>query len=75
MSGGRACRVAGHREYWRVLVRNANYSAFNGGRRTASDYSSVHCHECHLVWRTKADYVQTLPNKRANERLDSQPTD
>lgn len=51
-----------HRPAWRVLVRKANYSAFNGGRRTPSDYSALRCGECGAVWRTKAAYVDTTPD-------------
>jgi hypothetical protein len=49
-----------HRIYWRVTVRNANYSAFNGGHRTPSAYSEVHCICCNRTWRTKAAYVGRL---------------
>lgn len=62
MSQGIACRVRGHRDAWAVLVRNANYSAFNGGRRTPSAYSSIRCSKCPTVWRTKATYVKHLPD-------------
>lgn len=51
-----------HRPSWRVLVRNANYSAFNGGRRTPSAYSELHCPVCGAVWRTKAAYVDQTPD-------------
>jgi hypothetical protein len=53
---------AGHRESWRVAVREANYSAFNGYHRTPSAYSEVRCPLCPAVWRTKAGYVATLPD-------------
>lgn len=62
MSSGTACGVRGHRPSWVVLVRNANYSAFNGGRRTPSAYSLVLCRTCDISWRTKAKYVKTLPS-------------
>lgn len=55
----------GRRAAWRVTVRNANYSAFNGGMRTPSDYSEIHCEAeeggCGRFWRTKAKYVAGLP--------------
>lgn len=58
MSGGTACKDrVNHWTSWRVDVRRANYSAFNGGRRTPSDYSQLHCRACGAVWRTKAAYV------------------
>jgi hypothetical protein len=55
-----------HREAgaWVVEIRKANYSAFNGGRRTPSDYSQVRCTACPAVWRTKAAYVDRLPDAR-----------
>jgi hypothetical protein len=55
----RRCQRA-DRAFWRVTVREGNYSAFNGGRFTPSAYSEVKCAECGRVWRTKAAYVQTL---------------
>ncbi|MFD4397241.1 hypothetical protein [Kitasatospora sp. NPDC058478] len=62
MSGGNTCRDKTHRPRWRVQLRNANRSAFNGYRLTPSDYSEVRCGECGHVWRTKAAYVTTLPD-------------
>jgi hypothetical protein len=53
---------AGHRGVWEVVVRNANHSAFNGYRRTPSAYSLVRCPACGRSWRTKARYVDTLPD-------------
>lgn len=40
-----------HRASWAVLVRKANYSTFNGRRRT---YSLTWCGDCGRYWRTKA---------------------
>jgi hypothetical protein len=53
-----------HREFWVVLQRECNYSAFNGYRYTPSDYSTVACHApgCGRAWRTKAAYVGALPD-------------
>ena len=48
------------KNYWVVVQRMCNYSAFNGRRRTSSAYSLIHCVSCSAVWRTKADYVQDL---------------
>lgn len=62
MSHGFPCKVPEHKPGWTVDVREANYSAFNGGRRTPSAYSQVHCDACPTVWRTKANYVKTLPD-------------
>lgn len=51
-----------HRPYWRMAVRKANYSAFNGYRRTPSAYSQLTCLECRGVWRTKAACVAATPD-------------
>jgi hypothetical protein len=59
---GTACKQKTHRANWRVVVRNANYSAFNGGRRTPSDFSQLTCLTCGRAWRTKAAYVRGLLN-------------
>lgn len=48
------------RSQWRVRVYRANYSAFNGYRKTSSDYSEVYCTVCRRAWRTKAKYVEEL---------------
>ncbi len=45
---------------WRVMQYRCNYSAFNGYRRTASQYSAIRCLECNAYWRTKAAYVEEL---------------
>jgi hypothetical protein len=45
---------------WTVTTLRANYSAFNGGRRTPSAYSQVMCTVCRASWRTKAAYVDDL---------------
>jgi len=65
MSQGIACKCPERNRpldvrRWVVLQRNANCSAFNGYRRQCSDYSSVQCHSCGHVWRTKANYVYSL---------------
>jgi hypothetical protein len=65
MSQGNACvDRAAHRARWVVIDRQCNYSAFSGSRRTASDYSAVHCPVCGHIWRTKARYVGGLPDGR-----------
>jgi hypothetical protein len=45
-----------------VTARRCNYSTFNGGRRTPSDYSEVRCPVDRLCWRTRAAYVDNLPD-------------
>lgn len=62
MSQGTSCKNPAHRTEWFVQDRKCNYSHFNGGHRTPSDYSSVWCPLCPTQWRTKAAYVDTLPN-------------
>lgn len=64
-SSQQACRNPEHRDRWVVLDRECNYSAFNGYRRTPSPYSSVRCPVGGAVWRTKAVYVQDLPNAKS----------
>lgn len=61
----------GSRSAWTVDVREANYSAFNGYRRTPSAYSQVRCAGCGSVWRTKAKYVATLPDSTSVSRGES----
>ncbi len=68
MSGGAACSCT--KRDLEVIVYKANYSLFNGGRRTPSAYSEVACLNCERRWRTKAAYVdkawarQTIPPER-----------
>lgn len=50
-----------------VVQRNCNHSAFNGYHRTYSDYSAVSCKDCRNHWRTKADYVASLPDYDRDE--------
>ena len=52
-----------HRASWVVVQRNGNASAFNGYHWTYSDYSGVRCTRCRRYWRTKAAYVDTLPDE------------
>jgi hypothetical protein len=62
-----ACTDKDHQGTWAVIVRNGNYSAFNGYRFTPSDYSLVKCRSCGAHWRTRAGYVATLPDARDGE--------
>jgi hypothetical protein len=65
LSGGTACLYRKeHFEHWVVTVRRANYSAFNGYHRTPSDYSEIRCTVCPTRWRTKAAYVDRLPDEK-----------
>lgn len=66
MSGGVSCENrADHQASWVVRAREANYSAFNGYRRTPSIYSEVICPICLRRWRTRASYVGSLPDEGA----------
>ncbi len=60
--GGESCKVAAHKKDWVVVHRMCNYSAFSGYKWTPSDYSLVSCPKCRRSWRTKASYVNDLPN-------------
>jgi hypothetical protein len=51
-----------HRASWVVVARKHNRSAFNGYHYTRSDYSGVRCTRCDRYWRTKAAYVDELPD-------------
>lgn len=51
-----------HRDWWVVVQRNCNHSAFNGYHRTPSDYSEIKCTHCGRRWRTNANYVRHLPD-------------
>jgi hypothetical protein len=56
------CTDPEHRAHWYVTQRRCNYSAFNGYHYTPSDYSRVRCPDCGMTWRTKAAYVEELPD-------------
>lgn len=48
---------------WVVMQRCCNHSAFSGYRRTPSAWSSVRCLTCGAWGRTKAAYVEQLPDE------------
>lgn len=65
MSGGTTCKCKEstkkiEERNWVVVNRKCNYSAFNGYKRTPSDYSAIKCQSCIACWRTKAGYVKKL---------------
>ena len=68
MSGWSACRCEGTRKEkmknWVVRERNCNYSYFEypKGEKHYSDYSLVVCKKCGGMFRTKAKYVESLPD-------------
>jgi hypothetical protein len=60
-------------ENWFVFARRCNHSAFNGYHMTLSDYSGIQCHRCLHVWRSKAKYVDGLPDgPLTNQKEDTQ---
>ncbi len=63
MSQGTSCKIKAHRPRWYVSQRRGNASAFNGYHWTPSDYSAVSCAECGATWRTKAKFVDSLPDQ------------
>jgi hypothetical protein len=60
--GGRKAPCGCDRSYLRVHLRRHNRSAFNGYRLTPSPYSGVVCMNCWHTFRSKAAYVDELPN-------------
>ena len=69
MSGWVACECKGTRREkrvnWVVRHRHCNYSYFESpkGGRHYSDYSLVACKKCNGMFRTKAKYVEDLPDE------------
>jgi hypothetical protein len=64
MGQGKACKCG--RDFFFVIQRYCNFSAFSGYRQTPSDYSAIVCAKCGAVWRTKAGYVASLPDAPAD---------
>lgn len=70
MSAGVVCRCRYSKSkrlrlrFWHVTAYRCNYSAFDGYRCTPSDYSAIECKSCGARWRTKAEYVGWLEQKR-----------
>lgn len=63
---------------WAVTQRYCNHSAFNGYKYTSSKYSTVVCFACRCVGRTKAGFVDDLPDGQLGatgqwEFIDPQP--
>jgi hypothetical protein len=57
-----SCQDPEHKPHWYVTQRNGNASAFNGYRWQWSAYSRVRCPIDGLTWRTKAKFVDNLPD-------------
>jgi hypothetical protein len=70
MSGHMPCTCSGPRKEriknWFVPVgcRNINYSYFEKPKGSAhvSDYSTVRCSKCQMLMRSKAKFVNSLPD-------------
>lgn len=54
---------------WRVAQYRCNHSAFNGYRKTPSDYSLIQCLRCGYLWRSKAKYTNGMPMITPQEKL------
>jgi len=67
MGSGPVCKCTDHSQ-WRVLDRNCNYSAFNGGHKTWSSYSGMLCLACRCPWRSKSAYVRSTPDISPEEK-------
>jgi len=52
------------KQNWVVTMRNCNQSAFNGYKVTPSDYSEIWCALHGHFWRSKAKYVDTVPDAK-----------
>jgi len=68
LADNRVCQRE-HRAHWQVIAYKGNRSAFNGYRWTRSDYSAIRCAPpggCGRIWRTKAAYVDSLPDAPAD---------
>jgi len=57
------------RKYYRVLVRKGNYSTFiePKGEFHESEWSLLVCLRCRHQWRTKAKYVDKIPDIRPED--------
>lgn len=49
---------------WVITQYKCHYSAFNGYKKTDSDFSLIRCNSCGTYWRTKANYVDKLKIER-----------
>lgn len=86
MSGGQACHCSEKNEplegnsrgnyplrLWRVVDRECNYSTFNGRQQTYSQFSAITCLKCGARWRTRATYVQKLPDLNRETEFNTSP--
>lgn len=66
MSGGKACTCEKKdKSNWLIINYKCNYSAFQYPKyaQHPSDYSTIECTNCGMVWRTNANYVDELAFK------------
>lgn len=63
MSGGKVCKC--DKPDWEVVQYKCNYSSFEYPKRCyhRSEWSGVTCKNCGAYWRTKAKYVEDLPQR------------
>lgn len=66
MSQGVSCKDPAHKPSWFVTQRNQRCSAFDGYHPMWSEYSCVRCPICPTAWRSKAAFVDKLPNAPRN---------
>lgn len=67
------CEKNDRRKHWVVIQRNCSRSAFNGYKRTFSEYSHVIClgKGCMGSFRTKGKYVSLLPDAYISDKRKS----
>lgn len=60
------------KKYYRVVVRKGNYSSFEEprGEFHPSDWSLLVCLRCRHHWRSKGEYVDTIPDLRPENGFD-----
>lgn len=64
MSQGTVCHC-NDRAHFVVRHRQHNHSAFNGYHKTYSEYSTIACTVHGTRWRSKAAWVDDLPDEHA----------
>jgi len=71
MSGGPACKCPESKKplkerNWIAETYKCHHSAFNGYKKTYSEFSRIRCQSCLFVWRTKASYVPLFLKKETD---------
>lgn len=69
MSGGKVCKC--NNPDWEVVQYKCNYSDFEypKGKCHRSEWSGVVCNSCGAYWRTKAKYVDSLPERDTRDTI------